>query len=172
MDSKQKKVTKDFKQKKITREINDVLSKDFEIDTSADGEILRDKDFSWDDLNKLKEELGQSVIQFVAQVNRIITNPEIVNNLGDKRDHFNKVVALFFNDINNFSNKIRELREQHENRSGPVKDINEFNIYNRIAISYHSLFVELTTLVTPTLSDIMLTVSEVTNSTVIDQPVN
>jgi len=158
-----------LEQKKITREINKALNDGFKIDTDSDQQYLDGQDYNWNDLNNFKEELGSSVVKFAQQVSEITVRPEIINNLGDKREHFNKVVTVFFNDINSFSNKVKELRLQHEQFSGPVKDINEFNLYNRLAISYQALYTELTTLITPTLSDIMLTVTEILGS-VIEQP--
>lgn len=160
---KQKQINK-LEQKQITKEINKVLNQGFKINVQSDEDFLKTCDYKWEDLDKLKEDLGASIIEFIKQVNTIITTPEIINNLGDKKSHFNKVVNLFFSDINEFSHKVKEIRLKHENMSGPIKNINDFDNYNRIAIQYHSLFSELATLITPTLSDLMLTISEIENN--------
>lgn len=158
-----------FEKKKINKEIDKAINEGFSIDTSDDASFLKDKEYSWDDLNRLKTELGNSVLDFVGQVNTIITNRTVIYNLGDKKHHFEKLINIFFTDINNFSNKVKDLRVQHEHRTGHVNDINEFNLYNRLAIQYHALFTELSALITPTLSDILLTISEtVPNETVTD----
>ena len=149
-----------LKPKQITSAVNSALAAGFQINTQNDAAHLKDKTYSWDDLKQLKEELGNSVIEFVGQVNAITTNPQIINNLGVKKAHFERVVQVFFSDIGEFSSKVKEIRMQHEDKSGLVGDINEFNLYNRLAITYHSLFTELQTLITPTLSDIVLTVSK------------
>lgn len=149
-----------LKQKQITKEVNKALTNGFSINTESDEEFLKNSNFSWDDLNTLKDELGKNILEFVVNVTSIINNKEIINNLNDKRDYFNKLVALFFSDINDFSNKIKSLREQHEHLTGHINNINDFNIYNRIAINYQALFSELATLITPIISDIILTVSE------------
>lgn len=151
-----------LKPKQITSAVNSALASGFQINTQGDGEYLEGKDYSWNDLVQLKEELGNSILEFVGQVNNIILNPQILAHLGDKKAHFERVVAVFFSDVSNFSNQVKALREQHEHLTGPVTDINQFNLYNRLAITYHSLFSELQVLVTPTLSDIVLTVSELT----------
>lgn len=130
-------------------------------DASGDQGIMDQENFNWDDLNKLKEELGNSILDFCGQVNAMAKNPEVVNNLGSKRDHFFKLVQLFFQDVQNFSSKVADLRVQHEHLSGHVSDLDGYNAYNRIAITYHSLYTELSTLVSPTLSDLVLTVSEI-----------
>jgi len=158
-----------FQKKQIAREVNKVIQSGFSIDTSDDEQALKDQPYFWDDLNTLKDELGNSIIEFIGQVNAIITNPEVIQNLGDRKEHFEKLVTTFFSDINEFSHRVKELRIQHEDRTGHVNDINEFNNYNRIAISYHSLYTELSALITPTLSDLVLTISEVVpNQTVQD----
>lgn len=151
-----------LKPKQITAAVNNALAAGFQINTQDDAQHLQDKSYNWNDLIQLKEELGGSILEFVGQVSQITMNPQIINNLGNKKAHFERVVELFFADVGAFSNKVKELRVQHEHLSGPVGDINQFNTYNRIAITYHSLFTELQTLVTPTLSDLVLTVSELT----------
>lgn len=150
-----------LEKKQIVKVIDQAMQTGFNIDTSHDGDFLKDSNYSWDDLNKLKEDLGMQIIHFMAQVNEIVTNPAIITNLGDKAGHFNKVIELFFADINNFSLKVKDIREQHEPLTGRILSLTDFNNYNRIAIQYQSLFSELTTLITPTLSDLMMTVTEI-----------
>ena len=142
--------------------VDNALNDSFNIDTHDDEGLLQDKNYSWDDLISLKTELGNNILEFVSQVTAVITNQDIITRLGDKRDHFNKVVNVFFSDINEFSNKVKDLRVQHDNKTGPITDLNEFGLYNRLAIMYHSLFNELSVLIIPTLSDLMITISEVT----------
>jgi hypothetical protein len=165
-----------FEKKKIVTEIDRAINETFSIDTGNDADFLSTEKYSWDDLEKLKTELGNSILEFIGQVNVVITNREIIAKLGEKRTHFEKLVTLFFSDVNEFSNKVKNLRLQHEGKTGHINDINEFDQYNRIAIGYHSLFTELSALVTPTLSDIILTVSEVIPNAVIQteelQPVD
>lgn len=143
-------------------DLDKVVSDSFNIDTRDDVDLFSGKNYSWDDLISLKTELGNNILEFVSQVTAVISNQEIITRLGDKRDHFNKVVGVFFSDINEFSNKVKDLRVQHDNKSGPVTDLDEFTLYNRLAIMYHSLFNELSILIIPTLSDLMITISEVT----------
>lgn len=151
----------EFTQKPLAKKIEKIVNNNLHIDTSQDEDILNLHQYSWDDLEKLKNDLGNSILQFIGQVNTIITNAEIINNLGNHKTNFNKLVSIFFSDINEFSNKVKNIRLQHEGKTGKIIDLNEFNIYNRLSIQYHSLFTELTTLIAPTLSDLMLTISEI-----------
>lgn len=161
--------TSTFQKKQIAKEVDKAINKDFNIDTHLDEEFLADKNYSWDDLNNLKNDLGNSILEFVGQVNSIITNPQVISNLKDKSNHFQKLITMFFTDINEFSGKVKDLRVQHENFSGHINNLDDFNLYNRIAISYHSLYTELSALITPTLSEIVLTISEVVPDEVVEE---
>ena len=153
--------TSSFQKKQINNEIERAINSGFSIDTSNDQNFLTDSTYQWDDLNNLKDSLGNSVLEFMGQVNTIITNPEVIANLGERKNHFNQLINIFFSDISEFSHKVKHLREQHEHLTGRITDINQFNAYNRIAIQYQALYTELHALITPTLSDLVVTISEI-----------
>lgn len=157
-----------LEKKQVVKEIENAIQTGFSIDTSHDEEFLKTANYSWEDLNKLKEDLGTQIVQFIGQVQEVITNPAIIQNLGEKTQHFNKVVELFFADINNFSFKVKDIRVLHEHLSGRIETMTDFNNYNRIAIQYQSLFSELATLITPTLADLMMTVTEIVPVNVVE----
>lgn len=158
-----------FSKTELNQVIDEAVNSGFVIDDTDHETVLNNSNYSWDDLNKLKDELGQSVLNFIGQVNSIITNPELIASLGDSKDHFSRLVNVFFTDINSFSGKIKALRVQHENQFGKVKNIHEFDHYNRLAIQYHALYSDLTTLITPTLSELVLTISDKVNAPVEQQ---
>lgn len=146
---------------KLNTAIRSAYNPKIKIDTSKDNQIEELKNFSWDDLFALKEELASALIKFVLEVQNIIGNKTIIENLGDKKEHFEKLVKLFFHDIDNFSKEVGELVKKHEHRRGPIVDLDDFDEYNKIAIQYHVLYTELTNLISPTLTDIILTINEV-----------
>jgi len=150
-----------LKKKQIVREIDNVIQNDFNIDISNDEDFLRSSQYNWDDLNKLKTDLGIQIVEFINQVNTVITNPDVVNNLNSNAKQFEKTIGLFFSDINNFSLKVRDIRVQHEHKTGHIDNINDFNQYNRIAIQYQSLFSELAILVSPALADLMMIIADI-----------
>lgn len=150
-----------FAKRGVTKAIEQFVNDGMQIDASHDQDFLSSSQYSWDDLNKLKEDLGMQIIEFIGQVQSIIANPAVISNLGDKSTQFQKSIELFFADINNFSLKVPEIRLQHENRTGHIDNLNDFNLYNRLAIQYQALFTELATLVSPTLADIMLTIADI-----------
>jgi hypothetical protein len=147
--------------KEMTKIINDTFSKDFCIETDNDQDFLRNGNYSWDDLITLKQDIGNNILDFIGQVNSIIMNNSIVSNLGSHKSHFNKLVALFYSDINEFSKTVKELSSEHEGKSGSIVDINDYNNYNRLAIQYHAAFTELATLISPTLSEIVILVNDI-----------
>lgn len=153
--------TSKLERKQIVKELDIAIQNGFNIDDSHDEELFQFSTYNWDDLNKLKTDLGNQIIEFIGQVNMVITNPAIINNLGTHTEHFKKTIELFFTDINNFSLKVRDIRIQHEEKTGHINNLNDFNQYNRIAIQYQSLFSELATLISPTLADIMATIADI-----------
>lgn len=153
----------EFTQTKISKAINNVINGEYKVVTDNDHNLLKDSNFSWDDLNQLKEELAAKVMEFIHQVTSIINTPEILNNLNEHIHEFNKTVEIFFTDMNDFSSKVKNLREQHETKSGLVTNLDDYDLYNRVAVHYHSAFTELISLITPTLSELVLIASEATN---------
>jgi len=150
-----------LKKSKSNLEIEKAINEGFTVNTDNDLDLLGKQNYNWDDLNKLKDELGQSILEFVFQVNSIITNKDVIDNLGNRAEDFNKTVNLFFTDVNYLSNRVKELRAEHEHRSGPITDFNDFSGYNKVAFSYQYLFSEFNSLITPTISDLVLTVAEI-----------
>lgn len=121
-------------------ELNDLLAKD---------------NFNWDDLTAYNHEIAGQVMGFMHNVNSLISTPAIVNNLGEDKDEFDKLVTVFFTDLNDFSLRFKELAEGHADKSGPVKDVSEYDNFNRISLNYNSLNSELLTLLAPTITQIV-----------------
>jgi hypothetical protein len=156
-----------IKPNKLSSDISAVLNPDttLSIDPSSDEEILDPKEHNWDKLTQLKDELGRKIIEFISQVNAIINNQDVVSRLGDQTDYFNKIVLVFFSDINDFSKKIAEVRKQHDNLKGPIENVEDIDKFTNISITYHYLFTELANLITPTLSELMIILSSVDDQT-------
>lgn len=133
----------------------------FEVDTSHDQELLSAQSYNWDDLTRLKDELGHGVLEFTGQVTQLARNEDITKNLGPDTKHFADTVNLFFKEITEFSDRVRVNREQHEHKSGPLASMDEFNVYNRVAMTYHTLCNELTILITPIVTELMLITTKV-----------
>lgn len=147
---------KNLNPKKLSVAVARAGESGFSIDTSGDHELMENQTYSWDDLIELKESLGNGLLEFVGQVNAMIQNPTIIANLGDQKNHFYQTVQIFFTDVQAFSEKIRVNRELHENKRGPVSDLSQLSLYNRVAMTYHALCQELTILVGPTISELIL----------------
>lgn len=149
-----------LQKKQLSSEIDRIVSNGMNSNFQPTPQPVQDVDFSWDDLNNLKNDLGNTIIGFMGEITKILGNSEVISKLGEKTEHFQKLVKVFFDDLNTFSEKVKELRVQHETRTGKIADLNDFNLYNRLAIAYHSLYNELIMLMSPTLSDLVLTISE------------
>lgn len=149
--------------KKLAQAVTSVVNnEEVFVDLEDDETFLANNPVSWDDLNKLKDDLGSTIMDFVYQVKSTIENPQVVNNLGKRSDEFQKLVKLFFSDINGFSNQVKSTRMEHEHRMGRITTLEDYNTYNRLAITYHNLYMELTSLTSPTMSAIVLLISDIT----------
>lgn len=139
--------------KKVTDEMS--------VDMSGDLGLLEDETYSWDELNELKDELGKSTLDFAMQVKSMTDNEEVILKLGDNQKKFAETVTIFYRDMDDFSTKVKANRLLHEEKTGKVVDLNEFDLYNRCAMTYHVLFEELSALVTPTLSNLMIMLTDI-----------
>ena len=153
-----------LKMKPLAAKVTRAVRGDMQTDISEDESLMEEESYNWDELNELRDDLGKGIMSFVFQVKSVIEQPDVINNLGDMADEFSQVTSLFFNDINDFSMRVKENRMLHDGKSGKVTDLTDFNTYNRCAMMYHSLFSELSALVTPTLSKLMLIISEIVDT--------
>lgn len=158
-------MTKPFNpnKKKLAQAVENVVNdEEVIIDLEDDESFLAKNPVDWDDLNKLKDDLGNTIMNFVFEIKSTIENPQVVNNLGERAPEFQKLVKLFFSDINSFSNQVKSTRLEHETREGRITSLEDYNTYNRLAITYHNLYMELVSLTSPTMSAIVLLISDIT----------
>ncbi|QXN70416.1 hypothetical protein AGENTSMITH_10 [Bacillus phage vB_BspM_AgentSmith] len=149
--------------KKLAKVVKSVVdNEEVIIDIEDDETFLANNPVDWNDLNKLKDDLGNTILNFVGQIKSTIENPQVVNNLGDRADEFKKLVTLFFSDISDFSSQVKTTRGEHEHRSGRITSLEDYNTYNRLAITYHNLYMELISLTSPTMSSIVMLISDIT----------
>ena len=154
----------ELKKNPLAVAVQSTIKNDIAIDTSGDEDFMEGQTYSWDELNTLKSELASAVMDFTNSVVEIVRNPFVTSGcLGEDQSRFDSTVKTFFSDINHFSNQVKELRQEHEHLSGPITDITGFNVYNRVSITYHNLFTELNALAAPSLSNLIILLTEVEN---------
>lgn len=163
-------MTQNLKSSKLSVAVAKAGATGFQVDTTHDNELFNLNDHSWDELNILKEQLGHGVLEFTAQVSAIVQNPDITNHLGDQVKHFTDTVNLFFKEITDFSERVRQIRVLHEEKHGAVTNMDEFSLYNRVAMNYHALCNELAILITPIVSELMMIVSKVVDNAKVGEP--
>jgi hypothetical protein len=138
----------------IAREINKLADNNFTV-TTDDSDVLSKMQVSWDDLLALKDELSSQVLNLVSNVMSIAENQQIVAALQNK-DNFHKVVNVFFQDVNEYSAKVKTVRTQHEHKSGRIASIEENEEYNKLAVEYYRLSEELINVLAPTVTEIIV----------------
>lgn len=150
--------------KKLAKAVKSVVdNEEVIVDIEDDETFLANNPVSWSDLDKLKDDLGNTIMNLVFEIKSTIENPQVVNNLGEKADEFKSLVTLFFSDVNDFSNQVKTARSEHEGRSGRITTLEDYNTYNRLAITYHNLYMELISLTSPTMSAIVLMIADITS---------
>lgn len=139
----------------ISKEVNRIVDKSLTVDSSADEKTLMNLKVTWDDLVSLKDELAGQVLNLVHNVTEISSNPQITQNL-ESPDNFSCLVKVFFQDVNEYSTKVKNLRAKHEHHRGKIASIAEFEEYNNYAVEYYSLSEELIHILAPTVTEIVL----------------
>jgi hypothetical protein len=142
------------------------------IDRSEDAEALQTNQEGWDDLAFLKDELAQTLLSFVIEIERITSSPELLEALGDRRGEFDKTLNVFYSDIDRFTNTIQSLRSEHDHLQGGVTSMDDLNLFTRLSMGYQTLQIELQSLLGPTMANIVLMLHEVAPSKIAVQPLN
>lgn len=145
-----------IKKRKINKELDKVFNKGIEF-VDEQEQLIKESDFHWEDLNKMREELGYAMLEFANNVWETLSNKDIIDNLGEHKNHFDKLVLQIFHDLNVVSNKVAEISVKHETKSGKIETEEDYNLYNKISYEYHLLFSELTTLLGPSMTDLVVT---------------
>lgn len=142
--------------KTLTKEINKLVNNNFQV-TTNDDDIVGNITSTWDEINELKYTISEELLNLVHNVNAIITNDEIIKNISEKdKDKFTRLVNLFFTDVNDYSFKIKELRAQHEEKTGRIESIEEFEKYNRLAFNYYTISNEIISILSPIITEIIV----------------
>ena len=139
----------------ISREVNKLVDNSFTVNETDDQATLDAIKVVWDDLVSLKNELASQVLNLVHNVTSITANPAITENLVNP-GNFSRLVKIFFQDVNDYSSKIKLLREKHEHHTGRIASIAEFEEYNKLAVEYYGLSEELIHVLAPTVTEIVL----------------
>lgn len=143
----------------------------FSIDKSGDDAVLATNEEGWDDLNELKESLAHTLLGFVIEIETIVNSPDLINALGERRKEFDKLINVFYSDINRFTETIKNLRGQHENLAGRITSMDQLNTFTRLSMSYQTLQIELQSLLAPTMACIILILHEIAPSHIAVNPV-
>lgn len=150
-----------FTKKPIAAMAKHVVNNGFHIDTDGDLDIIEKDNNCWDDLNGLKEALGNALVEFVYQVQTMVHSPQITDNLGERRDEFDRLVGVFNKDIDTYASQIADLRIQHEHMSGSMTTLDEMNLFTNLSMRYQVIQVELQSLLAPTLANLTLLINEI-----------
>lgn len=150
-----------MKKTAIDRAIDTMVNDSIRVNKSSDFDMLNNISETWDDLQNIKNTIAMGVLEFVTQIEQITGTTVIMANLGANENRFRRLENVFYTDLNGFTLKVQELRQEHDHRSGPITSMDDLVIYNRLALEYASLNQQLTTLIAPTITEMILLVNEI-----------
>ena len=130
------------------------------VDKSGDADFLAKIGEGWDDLINLKNELATSMLTFMSEIESLLHRPELLGMLGSNREEFDRLMNVFWADIDRFSKTMHNLRIQHDDRTGALKTMEELNEFTRLSMQYQTLQVEMNSLLAPTMGSIVLILHE------------
>lgn len=140
----------------LTREINKLADNNFTVNNTEEDFSTREKiKVTWEDLQALKDELSSQVINLVYNVTSIVENKQILDSIASK-ENFSKLVKVFFEDVAEYSAKVKVIRSKHECKTGKVLTVEEFEEYNKLAVEYYGLSEELIHVLAPTVTEIII----------------
>lgn len=142
-----------------TRNINRMIEGTIHADDSGDEDFFAKDPSSWEELNELRQALAEGVLTFTMQVESMVNNPIVSEVLQDKKPEFDRLVQTFMSDTQEFSSKVAQLRAEHEHLSGKITNIDDFGKFNRIALRYENAKDELSVLLAPTISEMVLLIN-------------
>jgi len=157
------------KLKTLTKEINAELADEYTV-TTDDTLSINSITSTWEELNDLKTAIADQILNLTTHISQLVTNKDIISTVINK-DKFEKMVQIFFQDVHEYSGVIRELRFKHENKTGKVNSIEDFELYNQLAFKYYNLSNEIVTILTPTMTEIItLTIGGKNITTNVNEP--
>lgn len=130
------------------------------VNTDGDANLLSTLTETWDQLQEMKNQMASSVLEFVGHVEEITNSPQIMQNLGVHKGEFDKLLRVFYTDIDGFTRKMQEVRLQHDTRTGRIASMEELSLYNHLAMEYATLNQQLMTLIGPTIGSMMVLINE------------
>jgi len=115
---------------------------------------------TWEELNEIKDTIANGVLEFVGSGEIIRQTPEITQSLGDKTAEFEKLLNLFYTDIDQFTKRMQTLIAEHDGKTGVLTTIEELHLFSSLSAQYLSLGDQLTVLIGPTVGQLMLLIND------------
>jgi hypothetical protein len=126
------------------------------IQPAEDGiNVYKELNASWEGLDAISQELAEHTMKFVAGTLQVIGDPGLLPFLDTDVHAFKASANIFLRDMHNFSIRVKRLRDQHEGRSGPINNDQDFELYTKLSAEYSDLYSQLMITMTPVMTDIV-----------------
>ena len=139
---------------------------DLSVNIEDDLDILAGCDYHWSDINDLSQNLAINIQEFIARVNGVVTSPEIIEGVKNSENsaeamvQFAKLIDIFFADMEEFSARFAKVKELYVGKTGVIETMEDYDLYNSVAIEYNNMYNDLTALVGPDVSAITVFIND------------
>lgn len=110
-----------------------------ELDVSGDEKFLRRANIRWDEIEEIDRNLVIQSTRVAGELLPIIENPDVINNLGDRKELFMRAAVQFKNDFIKFTEGLEAIKDRWEGKQGQVLTMEDLNLYNIISTEYNEL---------------------------------
>jgi len=117
--------------------------------------VYKELNATWEGLEEISQELAEHTMKFVTGTLQVIGDTNLLPLLGDDLPAFKASSNVFLRDMHNFSVRVKRIREQHEGRTGPITNDQDFELYTKLSAEYSDLYSQLMITLTPVMTDII-----------------
>lgn len=145
--------------KEVQQQIDENVENTYSMQDESEN-FYKDLNITWESLKDLNKELAAEFLKFTSDTFKIIANPQIYQTLGPDAAAFSTSSKIFLRDVHNFSEDIRNISKQFEDKSGVILTDEDYDLYNRMTFLIQSKYQEIMAVLSPVLTDIVIILNE------------
>lgn len=105
---------------------------------------------TWDEVNQFYTQCAQAILTTSAQVKELAEQKDLIPYM-ENINEFTVAVKGFFNDMGVFTDQLAAIYQLHKDKTGIIKDENDFVISQRVYNEYVAFFERFQSLVFPSI---------------------
>lgn len=145
--------------KEVQQQIDENVENTYSMQDDSEN-FYKNLNITWESLKDLNKELAGEFLKFTSDTFKIIANPQIYQALGPDAAAFSTSSKIFLRDVHNFSEDIRNISKQFEDKFGVILTDEDYDLYNRMSFLIQSKYQEIMAVLSPVLTDIAVILNE------------